>query len=227
MARAAQRRQRAVDRRADRRRRSSPTRSPRSSSTTPFEGGRHERRLERDRRRSRTRRSVDDVSPLRAHRSRDRRHHPARARAPEHHDPADRVGELHVAARCSRRRARCSPTSTPRATRRSATTAATSSSTRPRSSPATAPCELFGAEHANVQPHSGANANMAAFMALLEPGDKVMGMRLDQGGHLTHGSPVNFSGRIYDFVAYGVDDDVRDARLRRDPRPRGARAARS
>ncbi len=65
--------------------------------------------------------------------------------------------------------------------------------------------ELFGAEHANVQPHSGANANMAAFLALLEPGDKVMGMRLDQGGHLTHGSPVNFSGRIYDFASYGVD----------------------
>ena len=76
-----------------------------------------------------------------------------------------------------------------------------------------------------MQPHSGANANQAAFMALLEPGDKVMGMRLDQGGHLTHGSPVNFSGRMYDFVAYGVDDDDRDARLRRDPRPRGARAA--
>ena len=68
-------------------------------------------------------------------------------------------------------------------------------------------CELFGAEHANVQPHSGANANMAAYLALLEPGDKVMGMRLDQGGHLTHGSPVNFSGRLYDFVAYGVDDE--------------------
>ena len=64
---------------------------------------------------------------------------------------------------------------------------------------------LFGAEHANVQPHSGANANMAAFLALLEPGDKVMGLRLDQGGHLTHGSPVNFSGRLYDFVSYGVD----------------------
>jgi glycine hydroxymethyltransferase len=66
--------------------------------------------------------------------------------------------------------------------------------------------ELFGGDHANVQPHSGANANMAAFLALLAPGDKVMGMRLDQGGHLTHGSPVNFSGRFYDFVAYGVDD---------------------
>jgi glycine hydroxymethyltransferase len=68
-------------------------------------------------------------------------------------------------------------------------------------------CELFGAAHANVQPHSGANANQAAFMAVLQPGDRVMGMRLDQGGHLTHGSPVNFSGRLYDFVAYGVDDD--------------------
>ena len=87
-------------------------------------------------------------------------------------------------------------------------------------------CELFGAEHANVQPHSGANANMAAFMALLEPGDKVMGMRLDQGGHLTHGSPVNFSGRMYDFVAYGVDDEtevldydeIRDLAVRERPR---------
>ena len=77
-----------------------------------------------------------------------------------------------------------------------------------------------------MQPHSGANANMAAFMALLEPGDKVMGMRLDQGGHLTHGSPVNFSGRMYDFVAYGVDDDtevldydeIRDLAVRERPR---------
>src|SRR5688572_3772006 len=69
-------------------------------------------------------------------------------------------------------------------------------------------CALFGADHANVQPHSGANANMGAYLALLEPGDKVMGMRLDQGGHLTHGSPVNFSGRIYKFVAYGIDSDT-------------------
>src|SRR3989440_8104646 len=66
-------------------------------------------------------------------------------------------------------------------------------------------CALFGTDHANVQPHSGASANLAAYLALLEPGDKVMGMRLDQGGHLTHGSPVNASGRLYDFVAYGVD----------------------
>jgi len=69
-------------------------------------------------------------------------------------------------------------------------------------------CELFGAEHANVQPHSGANANMAAYFALLDPSDTVMGMRLDQGGHLTHGSPVNFSGKLYRFVGYGVDDEV-------------------
>jgi len=64
---------------------------------------------------------------------------------------------------------------------------------------------LFAAAHANVQPHSGAQANMGVYLALLEPGDTVLGMRLDQGGHLTHGSPVNFSGKLYDFVAYGVD----------------------
>ncbi len=67
---------------------------------------------------------------------------------------------------------------------------------------------LFGAEHANVQPHSGANANRAVYFALLNPGDKVMGLRLDQGGHLTHGSPVNFSGHLYNFVAYGVDPET-------------------
>jgi glycine hydroxymethyltransferase len=67
-------------------------------------------------------------------------------------------------------------------------------------------CQLFGAEHANVQPHSGANANLAAYLAVLEPGDTVLGMRLDQGGHLTHGSPVNASGRLYHFVGYGVSE---------------------
>ena len=67
-------------------------------------------------------------------------------------------------------------------------------------------CDLFGAEHANVQPHSGANANIAAYLALLDPGDTVLGMRLDQGGHLTHGSPVNMSGRLYNFVGYGVTE---------------------
>ena len=64
---------------------------------------------------------------------------------------------------------------------------------------------LFGAEHANVQPHSGAQANMAAYFATLSPGDTVMGMSLDHGGHLTHGSPVNFSAKLYDFVPYEVD----------------------
>jgi glycine hydroxymethyltransferase len=63
---------------------------------------------------------------------------------------------------------------------------------------------LFGAEHANVQPHSGANANMAVYLGLLDHGDTVLGLRLDQGGHLTHGSPVNASGILYDFVSYGV-----------------------
>lgn len=67
--------------------------------------------------------------------------------------------------------------------------------------------ELFGAESANVQAHSGAQANMGAYFALIQPGDTVLGMRLDHGGHLTHGSPVNFSGLYYDFVAYGVDPE--------------------
>jgi len=68
--------------------------------------------------------------------------------------------------------------------------------------------ELFGAEHVNVQPHAGAQANMAVFHALLERGDTVLGLSLDQGGHLTHGSPVNFSGQYYNFVAYHVDRDT-------------------
>ncbi|HKY14697.1 MAG TPA: serine hydroxymethyltransferase [Microthrixaceae bacterium] len=87
-------------------------------------------------------------------------------------------------------------------------------------------CELFGAEHANVQPHSGANANIAVYLALLQPGDKVLGMSLDHGGHLTHGSPVNLSGRIYDFVGYRVTesderidlDQLRDLALEHRPK---------
>jgi glycine hydroxymethyltransferase len=86
--------------------------------------------------------------------------------------------------------------------------------------------ELFGAEHANVQPHAGAQANMAVYHALLERGDTVMGLSLDQGGHLTHGSPVNFSGQYYAFVPYTVDreshlidmDEV--AALAREHRPK-------
>ncbi len=85
---------------------------------------------------------------------------------------------------------------------------------------------LFGADHANVQPHSGANANVAAYLAVLEAGDTVLGMSLDHGGHLTHGSPVNISGRTYRFVAYGVTpsderidyDQIRDLALEHRPK---------
>ena len=85
---------------------------------------------------------------------------------------------------------------------------------------------LFGAEYANVQPHSGANANLAVYFALLQPGDTVLGLRLDQGGHLTHGSPVNASGQLYRFVSYGVTasderidlDQVRDLALEHRPK---------
>jgi glycine hydroxymethyltransferase len=66
---------------------------------------------------------------------------------------------------------------------------------------------LFGVDHANVQPHSGSQANMAAYLAVLKPGDTVLGMRLDQGGHLTHGSPVNFSGQLFNFIGYGLDEE--------------------
>jgi len=85
--------------------------------------------------------------------------------------------------------------------------------------------ELFGADAVNVQPHSGAQANMAVFFAALEPGETVLGMRLDHGGHLTHGHPVNFSGRLYNVVAYGVSkktgtidyDEVRKLALEHSP----------
>ena len=85
--------------------------------------------------------------------------------------------------------------------------------------------ELFGAEHANVQPHSGANANMCVYQALLTPGDTVLGLSLDHGGHLTHGSPVNASGLLYNFVAYGTGaedridmDNVRELALEHRPK---------
>jgi glycine hydroxymethyltransferase len=69
-------------------------------------------------------------------------------------------------------------------------------------------CQLFGADHANVQPHSGAQANMAAYFAFLNPGDRILGMNLSHGGHLTHGSSVNFSGHLYEVSAYGVDEET-------------------
>ena len=68
--------------------------------------------------------------------------------------------------------------------------------------------ELFGAEHVNVQPHSGSQANMAVYFTILKPGDTVLGMDLSNGGHLTHGSPVNFSGQLFNFVSYGVDENT-------------------
>ncbi|MBC7397138.1 MAG: serine hydroxymethyltransferase [Bdellovibrionales bacterium] len=87
-------------------------------------------------------------------------------------------------------------------------------------------CELFGAEAANLQPHSGSSANMGVYMALLNPGDKILGMSLSQGGHLTHGSPVNFSGKLYQAVHYGLNpetelldyDQVRDIALKEKPK---------
>ncbi len=86
--------------------------------------------------------------------------------------------------------------------------------------------QLFGADAVNVQPHSGAQANMAVYFAALKPGDTILGMSLDHGGHLTHGSPVNFSGRLYNVVAYGVSEDtniidydeVRDLALKNNPK---------
>jgi glycine hydroxymethyltransferase len=86
--------------------------------------------------------------------------------------------------------------------------------------------EIFGAEYANVQPHSGAQANMAVYFAALEPGDTILGMNLSHGGHLTHGSPVNFSGKLYNFVEYGVSkedeqidyEDVRQKALEHKPK---------
>ncbi|MGG7058535.1 serine hydroxymethyltransferase [Clostridium tertium] len=86
--------------------------------------------------------------------------------------------------------------------------------------------ELFGAEHANVQPHSGSQANMAVYLSILEYGDTVLGMDLSHGGHLTHGSPVNFSGKLYNFVSYGVNketetidyDEVRQIALKHKPK---------
>lgn len=86
--------------------------------------------------------------------------------------------------------------------------------------------ELFGAEHVNVQPHSGSQANMAVYFTILEPGDTVLGMDLSHGGHLTHGSPVNFSGKLFNFVSYGVDsetekinyDNIRELALKHKPK---------
>jgi len=79
--------------------------------------------------------------------------------------------------------------------------------------------KIFNAEYANVQPHSGSQANMAVYFALLEPGDRVLGMSLSHGGHLTHGSPVNFSGKLYNFIHYGVNADTGTIDYERIPAP--------
>ncbi len=167
--------------------------------------------------------------PALRHRSRRRGVRPHRARRSSARTPRSSSSPARTSPRrrCWPRRARCSPTSTPRAIPASATTAATRSSTRPRTSPATRVKALFGAEHANVQPHSGANANMAVYLALLDtrrqgarpaprpgrpPHPRLAGQRL---------------GRLYDFVAYGVTpsderidyDQIRDlARLEHRPK---------
>ena len=86
--------------------------------------------------------------------------------------------------------------------------------------------ELFGAEYANVQPHSGSQANMAVYFACLKPGDTVLGMSLDEGGHLTHGSPVNFSGKLFNFVSYGLNAETEEidyeemAKLAKEHKPK-------
>ena len=87
-------------------------------------------------------------------------------------------------------------------------------------------CELFGSDHANVQPHAGASANQAVFFATVEPGDTVLSMKLDHGGHLSHGHPVNFSGRFYNIVGYGVSRETETIdydeveRLAKETRPK-------
>ena len=96
----------------------------------------------------------------------------------------------------------------PRAIPAAAIMAAASSSTWPKTLPAIGAKQLFGAEHANVQPHSGAQANTAVYMSALEPGDMVLGLDLAHGGHLTHGMKLNISGKLYHFFSYGVRPDT-------------------
>ena len=87
--------------------------------------------------------------------------------------------------------------------------------------------ELFGAEHVNVQPHSGTSANMAVYFGFLKPGDKLMGMDLSSGGHLTHGHRLSYSGRDFQVVAYGVDRETETHRLRRGRAPGAGASGRS
>ena len=126
---------------------------------------------------------------------------------PEQRPRADRLGELRQPRGARSGRLGAHEQVRRRLSRAGATTAAASSSTSSRRAAIARAKALFGAEHANVQPHSGAQANMAVYFTLLKPGDTVLGMNLAHGGHLTHGHPLNFSGKLYTIVPYGVRKD--------------------
>ena len=131
-----------------------------------------------------------------------------RARAPARPDRADRVRELHLAERARGGRLACRRTSTPRAIPGRRYYGGCEVVDEIEQLAIDRAKELFGAEHANVQPHAGAQANMAVYFALLQPGDTILSLRLDHGGHLTHGLKVNFSGRLYTIVHYGVSRET-------------------
>ena len=140
-------------------------------------------------------------------RSRDRRRGRQGTRPPARRNRADRVGEHRQPGGAGGAGLGASPTSMPRACRGGAITAAASGSTWRKTWRSNGLRRLFGCKFANVQPHSGASANVAAFMALMQPGDTFMGLNLAAGGHLTHGSPVNMSGKWFKPVPYGVRRD--------------------
>ena len=132
----------------------------------------------------------------------------ARARAPARPDRADRLRELHLAERARGGRVGRRPTSTPRDIPGKRYYGGCEVVDEIEELARDRAKELFGAEHANVQPHAGAQANMAVYFAVLEPGDRVLGLSLDHGGHLTHGLKVNFSGKLYEFHHYGVSRET-------------------
>ena len=138
---------------------------------------------------------------------------------------ADRLGELRQPARAGGAGLGAHQQVRRGLSRASATTAAASSSTSPSSSPSSAPRSCSAPSYANVQPHSGSQANMArATSRCSKPGDTILGMSLDHGGHLTHGAKVNFSGKLFNVVQYGLDRDDRADRLRRRSQQARARA---
>ena len=143
----------------------------------------------------------------RRRRSGDRRPHRPRARAAARADRADRVRELHLAERARGDRERADE-QVRRGLSRQALLRRLRGVDEIEQLAIDRAKELFGAEHANVQPHAGAQTNMAVYSAVLEPGDTILGLRLDHGGHLTHGLKVNFSGRLYTFEHYGVSRET-------------------